>query len=56
MKKSFIALLAVLMCSGHAFAQQDSIVKNDIQIDGLDPGIKLFLREKDGARQYAVRQ
>ena len=46
MKKSIIALLAVLMCSGHAFAQQDSIVKNDMQIDGLDPGIKIFLREK----------
>ena len=37
MKKSIIALLAVL-CSGPAFAQQAGIVKNDMQVDGLDPG------------------
>ena len=46
MKKLITALLAVLICSGPAFAQQASIVKNDMQIDGLDPGIKIFLREK----------
>ena len=34
MRKSIIALLAALTCSGPTFAQQASIVKNDMQIDG----------------------
>ena len=46
MKKSVIALLAVLIGSGSTFAQQATIIKNDMQIDGLDPGIKIFIREK----------
>ena len=46
MKKSSIALLVALTCSGPAFAQQAAVVKNDMQIDGLDPGIKIFVREK----------
>src|SRR5205823_1002491 len=46
MKKSMMVLLAGLICSGSAFAQQTGILKNDMQIDGLDPGIKLFIREK----------
>jgi alpha-beta hydrolase superfamily lysophospholipase len=46
MKKSTIALLAVLVCAGSAVAQQAVVVKNDMQIDGLDPGIKIFIREK----------
>ena len=46
MKKSIIAFLAVLACSGSAIAQQVGIVKSDMQIDGLDPGIKIFIREK----------
>src|SRR5215469_1144915 len=45
MKKSIIVLLTVLV-GGPAFAQQAAIVKNDLQIDGLDPGIKIFIREK----------
>jgi hypothetical protein len=39
-------LLAVLAMSGPGFAQDMQIVKNDTQIDALDPGIKLFIREK----------
>src|SRR5215471_15062357 len=46
MKKSVIALLAVLVGSGSGAAQQAAITKNDMQIDGLDPGIKIFIREK----------
>src|SRR5215475_3613902 len=46
MKKSVIALLAVLIGSGPGAAQQTAITKNDMQIDGLDPGIKIFIREK----------
>src|SRR5262249_1405080 len=46
LKKSIIALLAVLICSGPVSAQQAAIVKNDMQIDGSDPGIKIFIREK----------
>src|SRR5262249_60373062 len=46
MKKSIIAFLAVLACSGSAIAQQVGIIKSDMQIDGLDPGIKIFIREK----------
>lgn len=46
MKKSVIALLTVLIGSGSTFAQQPTIIKNDMQIDGLDPGIKIFIREK----------
>ena len=46
MKKSVIALLTVLIGSGSAAAQQTAITKNDMQIDGLDPGIKIFIREK----------
>ena len=46
MRKSIIALLAALTCSGPSFAQQAGTTKNDMQIDGLDPGIKIFIREK----------
>jgi len=46
MKKSLMALLAVLIGSASAAAQQPAIAKNDMQIDGLDPGIKIFIREK----------
>jgi hypothetical protein len=41
------ALVALsLAMSGAAFAQDAKIVKSDTQIDSLDPGIKLFMREK----------
>ena len=41
------ALVALsLAMSGAASAQDVKIVKSDIQIDALDPGIKLFMREK----------
>src|SRR6185437_9803615 len=47
MKKSISAtLLATCIWVGAVYAQQPITVKNDMQIDGLDPGIKLFLREK----------
>src|ERR1051326_4206631 len=46
MKKSMTALLAFMLCGGAALAQQPNIVKNDFQIDALDPGIKIFMREK----------
>src|ERR1043166_4571422 len=46
MKRSISTLLAIAIWGGGAFAQQPAIVKSDIQIDGLDPCIKIFLREK----------
>src|SRR5262249_51919833 len=46
MKKSIIALFAVLASAGPAFAQQAVIVKNDTQMEGLGSGIKMFIREK----------
>ena len=45
MKKSTIAIVTLLFC-GSAIAQQGDIVKSDMQIDALDPGIKIFIREK----------
>src|SRR5690242_11860948 len=43
-----LATLFLFLLAAPQLAQsQDApIVKNDTQIDGLDPGIKLFLREK----------
>jgi pimeloyl-ACP methyl ester carboxylesterase len=38
--------LLVAACVWPAAAQDVKIVKTDVQIDGLDPGIKLLLREK----------
>jgi len=38
--------LAILGALSGASAQDAKVVKTDSQIDGLDPGIKLFLREK----------
>ena len=38
----FIGLLA----ASNVSAQETAVVKTDMQIDALDPGIKLFLREK----------
>jgi len=39
--------IALIVASTHASRAQDAkIVKTDVQIDALDPGIKLFLREK----------
>ena len=46
MKKTLIALLALIVCGGAAVAQQITVVQNDFQIDALDPGIKIFMREK----------
>src|SRR3569833_1384520 len=46
MKKWMTTLLALLFCGGAALAQQPDVVKNDFQIDALDPGIKIFMREK----------
>ena len=46
MKKTLMALLALIVCGGPLAAQQANVVQNDTQIDGLDPGIKIFLREK----------
>src|SRR5262249_22698006 len=41
---SFVA--AVSAVPGTADAQEVRIAKTDVQIDALDPGIKLFVREK----------
>ena len=38
--------LAILGALSGASAQNAKVVKTDSQIDGLDTGIKLFLREK----------
>jgi pimeloyl-ACP methyl ester carboxylesterase len=45
---TFAAALAITLIAPYAAARaQDlKIVKTDVQIDGLDPGIKLFVREK----------
>lgn len=43
---AFMMLLAGIALPGLAAAQEPRIVKTDTEIDGLDPGIKLFLREK----------
>jgi pimeloyl-ACP methyl ester carboxylesterase len=45
-KRLFVVALALLAPCWSVFGQQVGIVKNDIRIDGLDPGIKIFLREK----------
>lgn len=39
-------IIGVLATSNVSYAQESAIVKTDLQIDALDPGIKLFLREK----------
>jgi hypothetical protein len=41
-----IISLALITASGIAQAQDGRIIKSDAQIDSLDPGIKLFVREK----------
>src|ERR1041385_1121320 len=41
-----VVVLALLAGEQFAHAQETRIAKTDTQIDGLDPGIKLFLREK----------
>src|SRR5690242_1197019 len=41
-----VVVLALLAGAQFAHAQETRIAKTDTQIDGLDPGIKLFLREK----------
>jgi hypothetical protein len=38
--------LVLLSFVASAFAQDMKIAKPDLQVDALDPGIKLFLREK----------
>lgn len=44
----------MLLLIAPAFAQETKISKTDAQIDGLDPGIKIFLREKmaDGNSRF----
>jgi len=42
----WILLVVALAASPFAHAQNVRIVKSDTQIDALDPGIKLFVREK----------
>jgi pimeloyl-ACP methyl ester carboxylesterase len=42
----FIPALALLLATGTLEAQDVRIAKTDAQIDALDPGIKLFIREK----------
>ncbi|MGY0574767.1 alpha/beta hydrolase family protein [Bradyrhizobium sp. RDM12] len=40
------ATTAVLLLATQVSAQEIKIAKTDMQVDALDPGIKLFLREK----------
>jgi hypothetical protein len=54
MKKLVAVPLVLLAGGGAALAQQPNIVKNDFQIDALDAGIKIFMR--DGAGKYALCQ
>jgi hypothetical protein len=41
-----LTTLALLLFAAATSAQEAKIGKTDTQIDALDPGIKLFLREK----------
>ncbi|MGY4427529.1 hypothetical protein ACVWWO_000006 [Bradyrhizobium sp. F1.13.1] len=41
-----IATMVALLLPGSVGAQETRIAKTDMQIDALDPGIKLFLRGK----------
>ncbi len=43
---SAIGLSLLAAVAGSATAQEVKIAKSDSQIDGLDPGIKIFIREK----------
>jgi pimeloyl-ACP methyl ester carboxylesterase len=49
-----IAAMALISPQGPARAQELKIIKSDVQIDALDPGIKLFVREKmaDGNTRF----
>jgi len=50
------ALIIALIAPHHiALGQEVNIIKTDAQIDALDPGIKLFLREKiaDGTTRFS---
>jgi hypothetical protein len=52
----YSSLVAGIIAShGPARAQDVKIIKTDIQIDALDPGIKLFVREKmaEGNTRFA---
>jgi hypothetical protein len=44
--KAAVVAAVLLPLLAPAFAQDAKISKADMQIDALDPGIKLFLREK----------
>jgi pimeloyl-ACP methyl ester carboxylesterase len=46
MRKIVLGFLVIYFVGSAAVAQQPAISKTDTQIDGLDPGIKIFLREK----------
>jgi len=50
-----VVAAAILAAVSGASAQDAKVVKTDGQIDGLDPGIKLFLREKmaEGNTRFA---
>src|SRR5262245_36507242 len=49
-----IVAMALVSPHGPARAQELKITKSDVQIDALDPGIKLFVREKmaDGNTRF----
>jgi pimeloyl-ACP methyl ester carboxylesterase len=54
----FSCAALILVVVGHSAgvrAQETKIIKTDTQIDGLDPGIKLFIREKmaEGNTRFA---
>src|SRR5262249_20080275 len=43
---AFVILISVVASGAIAVAQQAKIVKQDYHIDGIDPGVRLFVRQK----------
>src|SRR5262245_58933786 len=43
---AFVVLILVVTSGAIAVAQQAKIVKQDYHIDGVDPGVRLFVRQK----------
>ena len=44
--RASVLLIGLFAVTSNASAQETAIAKTDMQIDAIDPGIKLFLREK----------
>jgi len=43
---AFVVLISVVASGAIVVAQQAKIVKQDYHIDGVDPGVRLFVRQK----------